>query len=1088
MRDLGDRNSIRVSRVNSVFDNRPREYPLSVIFKEMRKGNGTLTNLVEDIPYRTLAQVTERARELRYQLNNEEAYEQIKREMPQIFPAAVLSTRSEIQSFSNLVCLEWDGEIDVDHALMTGKQHPNVLAIWRSLSGNPKFLIPISPISKDGDELTKDNFVHAWYDASILFEEIGDADAAAMRPTQPQALCYDPNLYVNWDAMPIEWDIDEDAFAEAYPNFTKTENVAYAELPAEYHEAIENMVWKDNGWGETSVPCPWGDHEHDGWFSRANATGIYKNGENDYTFHCLKCPKPKSKRRYSENPKQSKRRASIRLSHVSGHVPESAQLETVRKLNNDGVSRWLRETSDSNDRFMLVLTGGAGGGKSTATRQNIKTFADISPTIAQADEKYDDALGLGKKAMRHRSRYYNRDTADEYTPENVLIGLNAELGEVPCAFPAQCEALAINGGSPVNEYCISHCPRHAECQAYGYLSQWRIFSEFDEIYLSYQDDIFSDPRYAGYIERIAESKEDFVLVLDEAAPASLPPKRGYETDRIKRMADDYKDFETGEFLTQLITETASAVTPLDWTNAVKTVIAGYDDDTLDAIDRQMHGMPVDVQFERVPKENLEYDLNGNALYMTLAHITYGGLTKTCAVLCEDVDVSAFEYFTETDYPAVANAILPRGGWVPGQSYQRLLYLTTFCAIGFGSLKTVDDILKIPFRYQDFTKDLREFVASVNSDTPPASENTTTVVIDGKRKKAHVGWTYYLRPGMNARRGILISASGGFNEITELYRDSGIHIEHLTTPPVKWEPGNKVFQISTGRYTPKSALLNTENGKVVDITDKGQSFLDVIHTEVSQNPHRSLVVAPKPLTADGELAELDAVKTLCLLDHVKVTNHFHTEGTNRYTGVENIFILHFEPSVDEIKSIAARIHRNETLSFERETVDLEKAGVKLETVNRYVDPRVQDVFDRECEKRIYQTLMRGRQMLDTGVDCYVFLFTAEPISGLPIAPIFFEFDDLVKCHEEHGTIRKLEEYLASKAELSVKELAELEGKSVWTTYKRIAEQRKQAKADKDAELLWKAEELLHKGVTQSGTARELGITRGKLQSLLKRGAA
>ena len=404
------------------------------------------------------------------------------------------------------------------------------------------------------------------------------------------------------------------------------------------------------------------------------------------------------------------------------------------------------------------------------------------------------------------------------------------------------------------------------------------------------------------------------------------------------------------------------------------------------------------------------------------------------------------------------------------------------------MKTVDDILKIPFRYQDFTKDLREFVAAVHSETPPASENTTTVVIDGKRKKAHVGWTYYLRPGMNARRGILISASGGFDEITELYRDSGIHIEHLTTPPVQWEPGNKVFQISTGRYTPKSALLNTENGKIVDITDKGQSFLDVIHREVSQNPQRSLVVAPKSLTADGELAELDAVKRLCVLDHVEVTNHFHTEGTNRYTGVENIFILHFEPSVDEIKSIAARIYRNDTLSFERETVDLEKAGVKLQTVNRYVDPRVQDVFDRECEKRIYQALMRGRQMLYTGVACYVFLFTAEPIRGLPIAPIFFEFEDLLKCHEAHGTIRKLQEYLTRKAELSIATLAEVDGVSERWAYAKTAEPRKQAKADKDAELLWKAEQLLHKGMSQVGIAKKLGITRGKLQSLLKRRAA
>ena len=1063
---------MNVARFPSHFSSRSQDYDLSTILREISEGKTSVITapaIVTAAGGNSLRHATQYAQRL-LAAGNKEAYDTIKKSLPGVCFQGVSSQRTRgIDTLSGVVICEYDNVDDPDYWLSVVRQKPHVRAAFVSMSGNGLKVMGVA-----NSIPTPETYHLAWYAFSTYFEEIGDVDATGARVNQMNVIAYADRFYENLNVLPFSWDdVDEIDFQDAFPTLQREiESVAIATLPVEYQEAIREMEWKPDGWGKTSVPCPWEFHENDAWGSRSNGTGIRKNDENDYTFHCFKCPDTK---RYSENPEKSKRRASIRLSHVPNYVPESTQLQTVRKLNNDGVSRWLRETSDSDDRFMLVMTGGAGSGKSTATRQNIQVFADISPTIAQADEKYSEALGLAKKAMRHRSRYYNRDAADEYTPENVPIGLNAEFGEVPCAFPAQCEALAIKGGSPVNEFCISQCPRHEACQAYGYLSQWRIFSEFDEIYLSYQDDIFSDPRYAGYIERIAENKEDFVLVLDEADPASLPPKRGYETAHIKRMADDYKAFETGGFLKQLITETASAVTPLEWTNAVKTVIVGYDDDTLDAIDRQMQGMPVDVQFERLPNENIEYDLNGNALYRTLAHITYRGTTKTCTVLPDDLDVSVFKCLTKTDYPAVSHKILPHGGWVPGQSYPRLLYLTTFCAIGFGRLKTVDDILKIPFRYQDFTKDFRELVASVHSDTPPASENTTTVVIDGKRKKAHVGWTYYLRPGMNARRGILISASGGFNEITELYRDSGIHIEHLTTPPVEWEPGNKVFQISTGRYTPKSALLNTENGKVVDITDKGQSFLDVIHTEVSQNPQRSLVVAPKPLTADGELAELDAVKRFCLLDHVEVKNHFHTEGTNRYTGVENIFILHFEPSVDEIKSIAARIYRNDTLSFERETVDLEKAGVKLQTVNRYVDPRVQDVFDRECEKRIYQALMRGRQMLTTGVDCYVFLFTAEPIRGLPIAPIFFEFEDLLKCHEAHGTIRKLREYLETQANRSIKETAEQDGISERHAYRQMEKRRKQRKTERNAEIM----RMHHEGEKQADIVLHISKHFGKI---------
>ena len=288
-----------ISRFDSVTDTRPRAYLLSTIFKEIQQGNATLANLAEDTPYRTLAEVTERARELRFKHNNLAAYNLLKESMPQFTPAAVLKTRSDVKAFSHLACLEWDGDVDSDHALVIGKQHPNVLAIWRSLSGNPKFLVPITPVSKDGDELTTENFKHAWYSVAYRFEEIGDADTTAMRPTQPQALCFDPDIYVNWDALPVEWDIDDDAFKEAFPKLSATENLAYSELPVEYHIAIETMEWKADGWGETSVPCPWHSHEHDAWGGTSNGTGIRKNNDNDYTFHCFKCPDSK---RYSQPP------------------------------------------------------------------------------------------------------------------------------------------------------------------------------------------------------------------------------------------------------------------------------------------------------------------------------------------------------------------------------------------------------------------------------------------------------------------------------------------------------------------------------------------------------------------------------------------------------------------------------------------------------------------------------------------------------------------------------------------------------------------------------------------------------------------
>ena len=1172
------RTRYKVSRLKSLYDTTPQEYPLEVIIKEIQRGNTTLENLDDRATHRTVAQVTDYARAMLHKHGNNAAYDLLKKELPQFVPAGVLTSRSGMASFSSLVCLEYDDIDDAAYALSVLAQSPHVLCAFRSLHGERlKALIPIDPVSSENTPLTSKTYRHAWYTVSSLFEYVGDADPAAMKPTQTQAMCYDPNVYINWDAVPVAWDIDEAALEEAHPNQIAPENVAYAELSAEYHVAIEDMQWKDDGWGRTRVPCPWGAHENDGWEMRSNGTRIRKNGENDFTIECFKCPPNKNKKRYSEFSKTSqksfadlrgidpittlpddhpsivnappyediytKRRASVRLSHVAHYIPESVPLETVRKLNNDGVNAWLERTnldlpsykdlvlpilkrmmgkkrivqrnknhgnstgwwdhwakmrqfvrmSMASKRHMLVMTGSAGGGKSTAVLEHLETFADISPTTAQADEKYADALDKGENAMRHRSRNYNREVADKYTPETVPLGLDAEMEEVPCVSPDIPNALAQMGGNPVKEYCKPHCPRFEECTSYAYLSQWRIFKNFDEIYLSYQDDIFSDPLYAPYIKKMQSKKKDFVLCLDESDPASLPPKRGYTTQNLKESAICYKSLDAGRFLDALLENTSKATTKPDyaagvaaWVAGVQKVIEKYDDELLDAIDREMQGIPVSVEFEKVVPE---YDLLGQAMYNTLAHITYKDKTKTAVVLQEEVHPSVYEALASGDCPYVASHIIPIGGWHPGESYTRILWLETFCRLGFGSLGSVDDVLKLPYRYRNFSADLRAFLDTVDSDTPAVKEERGRIVTDNQSKEVNIGWTYYLRPDMNARRGILISASGGYDEIKELYAHSDISITHLTTPAPAWRESNKFYQISTGRYTAKSMLFVVDKANldtVVDITDRCREILRIIHTEVSRNPLRTLIVAPKALTAEGELAGIPEVQALLALDHVEIINHWHAEGTNRFIGVQNLFIFHYEPAVDEIPSLATRIHRRETLSFEREIIDLEKNGVVLRKVNRYVDPRVQAIFDRECERRIGQAIARGRQMLENIVDCNTYLFTAEPITGIPVKPVFFELDDMQQCLAEHGTLRQLEQYLTDKAELSAAELAEKEGVSERTGYRRRQDSGKQTKAEEDAGMLQRI--LAYKAENpkfgERKIAKGLGFSYGKVRALLK----
>ena len=167
--------------------------------------------------------------------------------------------------------------------------------------------------------------------------------------------------------------------------------------------------------------------------------------------------------------------------------------------------------------------------------------------------------------------------------------------------------------------------------------------------------------------------------------------------------------------------------------------------------------------------------------------------------------------------------MPKSGWQAGQEYESLLTVNTFCHLGFGSLDSTEAVESLPARLSNFTKDLRSFVSSVNSETPACHEE--------KDGKAHLGWVYYLRPSMNARRGVMISAGGIEDIIKEQYAHTEIEIEVMHGKPPAWKPGNVLFQVSTGRYTPAQKWIERDDDyTAIGLRDAGKEIMQLIAKE------------------------------------------------------------------------------------------------------------------------------------------------------------------------------------------------------------------------------------------------------------------
>lgn len=290
--------TFEISRLNNQFDRIPKPYPLNVIVAEIRKGTSSLHDLHDKALARNVREATQHAREL-LKTNHHARYDQIKKDMPQIMPALITESRSPADdvAFSKLVCIEYDDEdVDADYAIYLFSQNPHVVLAWRSLSGKPKALISVADHSIDGEPLNFTTFAHAWLTAAIMFEEIGDADIGAMRPTQTQNLCHDPNLYHNPNPIQCQWSIDPDALAEleetAYKDKRKpTIPGSISKLDPRYLDAIADIEFNHRGHGKTMLPCLFAYHEHDDWDNRfkKNATRITKHKNGDITLRCFKC-------------------------------------------------------------------------------------------------------------------------------------------------------------------------------------------------------------------------------------------------------------------------------------------------------------------------------------------------------------------------------------------------------------------------------------------------------------------------------------------------------------------------------------------------------------------------------------------------------------------------------------------------------------------------------------------------------------------------------------------------------------------------------------------------------------------------------
>ena len=724
---------------------------------------------------------------------------------------------------------------------------------------------------------------------------------------------------------------------------------------------------------------------------------------------------------------------AVRLS-VSEYERETQEIEQQQDNILAKLREWEANTRNSLRQHILNITTAAGTRKTTVSVHHFDTLLYIAKTTEEADQAFTIADSLERDAWRHRPRMYNRKNEFWH-----LLPLGLASNERPCIHPETCNTLAQRGHAPAISFCQERCEVYDNCRQKGFLAQTEIERKKQSVFLAWNEAFFSDEQFKSRVKLVLNKEK--MLVLDEADPAGLPQHRQLDLDELLSLLEawrlpDPKAIPVFSFLENLIQTLSTAKEPEQIRDAIRECVKDVADAQRQDLDDALSKIPLGVVWD-TSDEGLE------------AILVYGNEEKRVVV-------------SDTRQP-------PKGydGTIPvyfaekGVEIEKLQLLSVsldvFDRAGF--LRISQDPEKAPRRFTTLVKDLQRFADSAST----ACHRTKSVI------------EFYLPPGLNAPRAITLTASDKDDLIREVYRGTGIEVETLTGLPPPFKSGNKHFQISTGRYTAKTALLKKEDGALTGIHSIFKRTLDVILKIADR--YEVLVVAPKD-ALNAQLAP--RIERLHTHPNIEAINHHHAEGRNDFQHCDVVFAFHFEPSPDEMKKIALQIYRTETLNFDREETDVEVDGVKLAGVMRYKDERVQKVYDRECESRHMQSLMRLRPMINPNK--LMFSFSAEPVSRIPVAPVPFTLPELENfILQKNGDPTNFDAYLENKATQSVKDLAEKDGVSERTAYRRTQKQRADAKAETEQQVL----KLADQGLSQRKIKERLGISLGNVQGILKK---
>lgn len=802
------------------------------------------------------------------------------------------------------------------------------------------------------------------------------------------------------------------------------------------------------------VRCPNSEQHTDGRCRRTDSY-VFVGDSGAFAFHCShtscqstgKSSWAAFKNGYSIKGQSPTYTAKQRLfiNPDAEHVKTDV-MDTIRSLLQEDVLEWLQKEYDAEKPQVLIINTGTATGKSHAIIATLENLVMLTPTKELAEEAYGKALELGKSALLHLSRWHNWTKYRTYLENPSLNRTDLKLSRtdpdgVGCVYPDRCDAILQKGHSARNKFCENLCDRRGECKSHGYLSQFRIYQDADEtklqVYTAQPQDAITDAELQETIHAYGLNRDDTVLVVDEADPMKMIPLRQIRYEVWRKAKAYYNLPPAGVFFDMLLQETATVPNRVTAKNTEEQINAISENGLAfrDAIQRAFDAFE---QYLKQQGKTLKQGLK--QLQAMFDEVASRGLDKM------DIDTNLDQL--HDGHPAKIDA----------------------------------QIEALPPNHAALIDNLQALLESTkDSKTPPI------------RNIGEGTWEFAVPPVLNAKKIVYLTASHTTSLLRAQLKHVNVEITQTKNRIAPWLPDNKLYQLNTGRYTPRSfyevtkrSMFTPKSGKVSEddtatLSARGEECIELVIGTLADRK-KTLIVAPGAFCEDGILFDDPLIQQLHRLPNSHIATHQHAIGVNRYSDLHRAMVFHYEPHLLDFTFNVKVIFPRETLSFERVQVDYMTPLLILERVYRYSDTRVQQVYDAMCANTMMQSENRIRPQLHENRE--VWRLTAEPIPA-PITPVLFSIPDW-RAWIETAQAETFDVFLQSRANRSVPEVAAQDNVSESTAYRRTKAARKENKAARDAEII-----RLHKeGHKQSDIVMHVSkhfrkVSQGTVSNVIKR---